>query len=110
MIMKPSKSSSTMAIYIIMGASIPFIFLAGAIGNIFTIIRRQQTGMFVASIVLVFNVGILYLGIFLLKTTGFAIAFTIGNALQILLIGFVALNIIKKKATSYISNNLNGPK
>ncbi len=89
----PEKSN---VLYMIMGASIPFIFLAGAVGNIFTIIHKQKTGMFVASVILVLNIGILYFFILFLKARGFALAFTIGNALQILLICMAAFMQIKK--------------
>lgn len=87
-------------IFFIMGASIPFIFILGAIGNIFTIIHQQKIWMWISLLILLFNLINLWLLLHFFNQIGFAIAYSLGNFIQIIIVLLVSYVLIEKKSTA----------
>lgn len=47
-------------LYFVMAGAIPFIFFTGFIGGIFVVINQQKIGMYLSTLVLIFNIAIYY--------------------------------------------------
>jgi hypothetical protein len=82
-------------VFFIMGSAIPFVFLLGVFGNIFTIIHQQKKGMWVAFTVLVVNLLLLILFLHYFGEMGFAIAYSVGSVFQIAAIMIIAQKLIR---------------
>ncbi len=84
------------AVFFMMGAAIPFVFLLGVFGNIFTIIHQQKKGMWVAFTVVLVNLLLLILFLHYFGEKGFAIAYSVGSGFQIAVIMITAQKLLKK--------------
>jgi O-antigen/teichoic acid export membrane protein len=82
-------------LYPIMSAAIPFMFVASCLGMVFTIIKKQKTGMFLAVVILIFNLAIYYFTIRQYNLVGAGYAFLISALFQSVVIYFGALVTIK---------------
>jgi O-antigen/teichoic acid export membrane protein len=85
------------AVFFMMGIAIPFIFLLGVFGNIFTIIHQQKKGMWIAFTVVIINLITLILFLHYFYEKGFAIAYSAGSVFHIAVIMWVAQRLLKKK-------------
>ena len=85
------------AVFFMMGIAIPFIFLLGVFGNIFTIIHQQKKGMWIAFTVVIVNLITLIIFLHYFNEMGFAIAYSAGSVFHIAVLMMIAQRLLKKK-------------
>ncbi len=73
----------TKLVFIIMGLGIPFIFVTGIIGNVFTIMGRQKYGMYLSLVLFIFNTLLFVILITYFSHIGMAFSFVSASILQL---------------------------
>lgn len=84
-------------VFYTMGIAIPFIFLLGVFGNIFTIIHQQKKGMWVAFFVVIVNLITLIFCILFYNEKGLGLAYTAGSVFHILIVMMIVRKLLIKK-------------
>ena len=84
--------------YALMAAAIPFMFIASCLGYVFTIIRKQKAGMYLAGVILAVNLSAYYLLTGRFGLMGAAYAFLVSAIFQSVIIYCVMLISLKRSS------------
>lgn len=87
----------------IIGIAIPFLFVTSSISNIFLILKKQISGVYISVIVLFINVTLYIALTTMYNLNGAAYAYLAMAIVQLLLIVFWAFKILQKKQTRVIT-------